>query len=169
MLPFQLEGLHWMRCQEKTPFRGGILADEMGMGKTIQTLSLIMSQIGSKPNLVLAPTVALMQWKSEIEKYTGGALKVLVYHGSNRETSVKELAKYDVILTTYSVIESVWRKQTLGFKRKAGIFKEDSALHGVRYHRVVLDEAHNIKASRPAVCITTSVLTLMTGPRLQYC
>ena len=33
-----------------------------GMGKTIQTLAPFVSQC-HKPNLVVAPTVAIMQWK----------------------------------------------------------------------------------------------------------
>jgi DNA repair protein RAD16 len=33
LLPFQTEGCSWMYHQEvHSPFRGGILADEMGMG-----------------------------------------------------------------------------------------------------------------------------------------
>lgn len=36
LLPFQLEGLGWMLKQETGPWSGGMLADEMGMGKTIR-------------------------------------------------------------------------------------------------------------------------------------
>ncbi len=39
MLPFQLEALTWMTKQEHTIFRGGLLADEMGMGKTLQAIA----------------------------------------------------------------------------------------------------------------------------------
>lgn len=66
--PFQLEGLNWMMEQEKTPYRGGLLGDEMGMGKTIQAVSLIMSDFPQlNPTLVIVPPVALMQWVSEIK------------------------------------------------------------------------------------------------------
>lgn len=66
--PFQLEGLNWMLEQEKTQYRGGLLGDEMGMGKTIQAVSLIMSDFPQRePTLVLVPPVALMQWVSEIK------------------------------------------------------------------------------------------------------
>jgi DNA repair protein RAD16 len=34
LLPFQKESLHWMKKQEEGPWKGGMLADEMGMGKT---------------------------------------------------------------------------------------------------------------------------------------
>lgn len=65
---FQLEGLNWMMEQEKTSYRGGLLGDEMGMGKTIQAVSLIMSDYPQpNPTLVLVPPVALMQWVSEIK------------------------------------------------------------------------------------------------------
>ncbi|CCH62438.1 hypothetical protein TBLA_0H01510 [Henningerozyma blattae CBS 6284] len=157
LLPFQLEGLHWLINQEEnSPYNGGVLADEMGMGKTIQTIALLMndlndydpSQPGKKverQNLVVAPTVALMQWKNEIDQHTNGMLTTYVYHGGNRTSDMHSLKDYNVILTTYAVLESVYRKQTYGFRRKTGLVKENSVLHHLPFHRVILDEAHNIK------------------------
>jgi len=73
------------------------------MGKTIQTISLILSDWSpSHPKgstLVLAPTVAIVQWKNEIEKFTKG-FKVLIFHGTNRLSNVKEMEKFDVVLTS---------------------------------------------------------------------
>ena len=37
-----------------------------------------------------------MQWKHEVLSHTDG-LQVLVWHGASRETSHKELAKYDMV------------------------------------------------------------------------
>lgn len=145
LLPFQREGLHWLRVQEKGPYKGGILADEMGMGKTIQTIALLMTEPEAKPNLVIAPVVALMQWKSEIEKYTNGALSVYMYHGPKRTNDPKVLAKYNVIMSSYSTVEAAWRKQEKGLGRVGGLVKQDSALHALKYHRLILDEAHSIK------------------------
>ena len=52
LLPFQLEGLDWLLKQEQQArFGGGILADEMGMGKTIQTIALMLAEPRGKPNL----------------------------------------------------------------------------------------------------------------------
>ncbi|KAL1934289.1 hypothetical protein VTP01DRAFT_6471 [Rhizomucor pusillus] len=145
LLPFQKSGVGWMLQQEKqNDFRGGILADEMGMGKTIQTISLLLSESG-KPNLVIAPTVAIMQWKNEIEKHTDNYLKTYLFHGAKRTEHISDLKKYDVVLTTYSIIESCFRKQEYGVKRKQIIVKEKSPLHQIDWHRIILDEAHNIK------------------------
>ncbi|CAN6670025.1 DNA repair protein Rad16p [Trichomonascus vanleenenianus] len=148
LLPFQREGVDWLINQEKSIYKGGILADEMGMGKTIQTVSLFLTDKPEErvgPNLVIAPTVAIVQWKNEIEMYTNGKMKTLLYYGQNRTTKVEDLKEYDVVLTSYAVVESVYRKQTSGHKRKTGIVKEKSVLHNLLFHRVVLDEAHNVK------------------------
>ncbi|KAL2259810.1 hypothetical protein VTK26DRAFT_6374 [Humicola hyalothermophila] len=147
--PFQLEGLAWMMAMEKTKWKGGLLGDEMGLGKTIQAVSLIMSDFpAKKPSLVLAPPVALMQWMTEIESYTDGTLKTLVLHGTNAKSknlTLKELKKYHVIIMSYNSLESMYRKQEKGFKRKDGLFKEQSVIHQAEFHRVILDEAHCIK------------------------
>lgn len=144
LLPFQREGLYWMTRQEQGTWKGGMLADEMGMGKTIQMISLMLSD-RKKPCLVVAPTVAIMQWRNEIEAYTQPKLKVLIWHGANRTQNLKELKAADVVLTSYAVLESSFRKQESGFRRKNEILKEKSALHAVHWRRIILDEAHNIK------------------------
>ncbi|KAI6151656.1 SNF2 family N-terminal domain-containing protein [Pisolithus tinctorius] len=143
LLPFQQESLSWMRKQEESVWKGGILADEMGMGKTIQMISLFVSDL-KRPNLVIAPTVALIQWRNEIQAHTEN-MNVLVWHGSSRSVNHEELKKYDVVLTTYAIAESCFRKQHSGFKRKGLIIKEKSPLHQINWNRVILDEAHNIK------------------------
>ncbi|KAI0187137.1 SNF2 family N-terminal domain-containing protein, partial [Astrocystis sublimbata] len=131
--PFQLQGLAWMKAMEQTPWRGGLLGDEMGLGKTIQAVSLIMSDYPAKmPTLVLLPPVALGQWQDEIATYTGNKLKTIVFHGTNAKAKnmpVKELRKFDVIIMSYNSLESLYRKQEKGMKRKDGLYKEKSVLH----------------------------------------
>lgn len=152
---FQLEGLNWMMQQEKSEYKGGLLGDEMGMGKTIQAVSLLMSDYPvGKPSLVVVPPVALMQWQSEIQEYTSGQLKVLVYHNSNSKVKSlrkKDLMKYDVIMISYSGLESIHRKELKGWARADGIVKEDSVIHSIDYHRLILDEAHSIKQRTTSV------------------
>ncbi|GAB4813783.1 hypothetical protein N2152v2_000829 [Parachlorella kessleri] len=64
--------------------------------------------------LVICPLVAVIQWKHEIDKHTApGALKVVVYHGAKRSVDPAVLAQADVVLTTYSTIESDYRHAEL--------------------------------------------------------
>jgi len=153
--PFQLEGLDWLVRQEKTKYKGGLLGDEMGMGKTIQAVSLIMSDYPQKePTLVVVPPVALMQWSSEISEYTDGKLKVLIYHGQNTKVKamkVKELKSFDVIMISYNSLESLHRKETKGWSRGEDLVKEDSPIHAIHFHRLILDEAHSIKSRQTGV------------------
>jgi DNA repair protein RAD16 len=153
--PFQLEGLSWMIRQEQTHYRGGLLGDEMGMGKTIQAVSLIMSDYPAKaPTLVCVPPVALMQWSNEIREYTENKLNVLVYHGTNakcKKMTVKDLKKFDVIMVSYNSLESLHRKEIKGWSRGEDIIKEASPLHAIHFHRLILDEAHSIKSRNTGV------------------
>ncbi|KAK5135904.1 hypothetical protein LTR08_004362 [Meristemomyces frigidus] len=162
---FQLEGLDWLIKQEKSEYKGGLLGDEMGMGKTIQAVSLIMSDYPQKqPTLVVVPPVALMQvqWSTEIKEYTDGKLDVLVYHGQNSKVkgmSVKDLKKFDVIMISYNSLESLYRKETKGWSRGEDIIKEDSPIHAIHFHRLVLDEAHSIKSRTTGIAKACFALT----------
>ncbi|EOA39673.1 hypothetical protein CARUB_v10008314mg [Capsella rubella] len=119
LLRYQKEFLAWASKQEQS-VAGGILADEMGMGKTIQAISLVLArrevdraQFGEAVGctLVLCPLVAVSQWLNEIVRFTSpGSTKVLIYHGAKREKNLKEFMNYDFVLTTYSTVESEYRR-----------------------------------------------------------
>ena len=61
MLPYQKEGLGWLCAQEEGKVRGGILADEMGMGKTLQTIALM---IAHRSRSAVAPTLSVTQTRT---------------------------------------------------------------------------------------------------------
>ncbi|KAI3982825.1 hypothetical protein MKX01_010308 [Papaver californicum] len=65
--------------------------------------------------LVVCPASILRQWARELEdKVTESAkLSVLTYHGGNRTRDPVELAKYDVVLTTYAIVTNEVPKQPL--------------------------------------------------------
>ncbi|AEE27792.1 unnamed protein product [Arabidopsis thaliana] len=125
LLRYQKEFLAWATKQEQS-VAGGILADEMGMGKTIQAISLVLArrevdraQFGEAAGctLVLCPLVAVSQWLNEIARFTSpGSTKVLVYHGAKRAKNIKEFMNYDFVLTTYSTVESEYRRNIMPSK-----------------------------------------------------
>lgn len=94
-------------------FNGGIVADEMGLGKTVQSIALMchnrptVEDIKEKRTctLLLGPVALLEQWRDEIEEKTqDGLFRCLLYHGSKKPRSLKELQQYDIILTTYQTL-----------------------------------------------------------------
>lgn len=127
------------------------------------------------PSLVLVPPVALMQWVNEIESYTDGTLKTLVFHGTNptaKAKTLKDLKKYDVIIMSYNSLESMYRKQEKGHKKKEGIYKEKSLIHALKFHRVLLDEAHCIKTrttmtAKACFALNAQYRWCLTGTPLQ--
>jgi SNF2 family DNA or RNA helicase len=63
--------------------------------------------------LVVCPVIALLQWKTELEKFTEpNTFTIATYYGQDRAKKypIQELIKYDLVLTTYQVLEADFRK-----------------------------------------------------------
>lgn len=67
-----------------------ILGDQMGLGKTIQSIGLLahlQSALGQGgPHLVVVPLSVLSNWLSEIERFCP-SMRAVRFHGMNTQTS----------------------------------------------------------------------------------
>jgi hypothetical protein len=74
----------------------------------------VINRAGARAGtLVVCPVAALTQWKTEIEKFCEpGTVQVVIYHGPDRERLIPRilLRQYDIVLTTYQVLEADFRK-----------------------------------------------------------
>ena len=102
LLPFQIEGLSWMVAQEKWR-GGGILADDMGMGKTIQSIALVLKRGGR--TLVVCPASLTTQWSRAFTEHAPG-LRVVLYHGDSKFT-IEAVEAGDVCITSYDTLASL--------------------------------------------------------------
>ncbi|KAJ1817258.1 hypothetical protein LPJ60_004927 [Coemansia sp. RSA 2675] len=161
--PHQRSGMAWMlRNELNKGVRGGIIGDDMGLGKTVQALSLLMAHPptdgGSHSTLIIAPVAAVDHWKTEAEtRVQPGVLKVFIYHRLKKPPTPQELAQYDVVVTTYGTLLVDWRDpENVDFEslseadrklRDQEVLSPGSfgSLFGVKWRRVILDEAHEIK------------------------
>lgn len=137
---------------------GGILADMMGLGKTLLCLCLIVSTWDdciewahqppsgeggqllrrSKSTLLVSPLSTVANWEEQIAAHIApGSFSYYIYHGSNRCQDVDALAEYDLIITTYHIVSS----EVFGRGKK----KENSPLLATNFFRIILDEAHIIR------------------------
>ncbi|MGQ3889361.1 SNF2-related protein [Legionella sp. CNM-1927-20] len=143
---YQLQGLTWLQSLRAGKF-SGILADDMGLGKTIQTLAHLQLEKEQgrmiRPSLIIAPTSVITNWSEEAKRFTP-ELKVLIFHGSNRQ---RNFANYDLIISTYSLIQ-----------RDKDKFAETN------FYYLILDEAQFIKNNRAKV--TQIVLQIQASYRL---
>ena len=79
----------------------------MGLGKTLQATALMLDEKRSKGgrSLVVCPASLVLNWQGEIEKFAP-ELRVLAVMGtaSERAAQFAEMGKYDVVITSYSLI-----------------------------------------------------------------
>ncbi|KAI7267982.1 Undecaprenyl diphosphate synthase [Hortaea werneckii] len=107
----QLQGTAVCLHAEKTDFRGLILADSTGMGKTLQLLRLISigRQAGDGPSVVVAPSSCCRQWVEEVkDNFKDGTTPTLLLTDKNVGTA--ELCRYKLIVVSCSYLVSEYRR-----------------------------------------------------------
>ncbi|KAK4164641.1 SNF2 family N-terminal domain-containing protein [Cladorrhinum sp. PSN259] len=124
-------------------FKGGLLADRMGLGKTLAVLALIAHDTGpslepSTPRsttLIVVPPTLIHSWEEQIKlHYRDGIMRSRRHHGNQRLSSTEEIESHDIILCSYPTLAREWR-----------LNGAHSVLFQHSWHRVILDEAHQIK------------------------
>lgn len=152
---FQRQSLAFMYDVEKIKSdcwshpTGGLLTDEVGMGKTAVCIALILSNPGvplikkpliyglknaervrTKATLIIAPPSILGQWEIELKKFAPRTLRILWHYGSKRNNNIDlDFTFYDVVLTTVGCLPSdrskdvVWHRYLIN-------------------NRIILDEIH---------------------------
>ncbi|KAL1956904.1 hypothetical protein VTO42DRAFT_6651 [Malbranchea cinnamomea] len=152
--------------EEPPQVYGGLLADMMGLGKTLSILSLVCSTLPEslkwaerdpgdsswfsgrtlsnvKTTLLIVPLSTVGNWISQIKEHLQeGAVSYYVFHGPGRTEDPQELAQYDIVITTYSTVLS----DIAGKSSKRG----ESPLTQMNFFRIVLDEAHAIREQNAA-------------------
>lgn len=126
---YQADAAAWLDFLDAAGL-GGILALDMGLGKTPTMLAHLGETLEGGPGLVIAPPAVVGNWAAEAGRFVPG-LNIEVHHGPNRvdPSQIARLAeKADVIITTYGTA-----------------VRDIAALAEVQWNKVVLDEAQVIK------------------------
>ena len=153
---------------------GGVLAEEMGLGKTVELLALLSLHrrrdtmqdrvfdaasgtevTPSKATLIITPNSILQQWMSELARHAP-ALKVLHYQGVSKvakrnEQMISEMAtKCDVVVTTYHTLAHEVHfaedppERNMRHERKYERMR--SPLVQIQWWRICLDEAQMVES-----------------------
>jgi SWI/SNF-related matrix-associated actin-dependent regulator of chromatin subfamily A3 len=157
---------------EHTETGGGILADEMGMGKTLSILALILRTLGaahswaqdnptlasselktgrrSRAALIVASSdLMINEWFQEMDRHfhrhVCDVLTMIKYHGTNRQIDSAKLRDADIVLTTYHTLASDHTKNK-------------DLLRDIEWYRLVLDEAHIIRRQSTVLYRTVAEL-----------
>ena len=138
-----------LKNRRPTLASGGILSDDMGMGKTLEMISLLVTDSNvsskSKTTLIVAPVGVMSNWSGQIAHHIkpDHALRVLVYHGNNKKPmGANDFNDYDVVITSYRTLATEYlprgKKNPPSGLRSQGLFS-------VHWRRVILDEGHIIR------------------------
>ena len=146
---------------------GGLLAEEMGLGKTVEIIELICSDAASRSRssmiirggtLVVLPVSLLSQWKEEM-KSKAPHLTVEIYNGDNAKSyeqyqragakTVRDLGTFDVVLTTMGKLQELSRRRANGTM---------NVLDKVSWHRLVVDECQYLKNDTSVLAKNTSAV-----------
>src|SRR5690349_522094 len=150
---YQRRGVAWLQYLENLGLNP-CLADDMGLGKTLEVITCLLKEReeadGVPPTLVIAPTSVLGNWRKEIERFAP-QLRTLVHQGSTRlkdkQTFAETCKTHDVILTSFALARL-----------------DEKLLQSLKWHRVVVDEAQNIK--NPQAAQTRAILKLVAPHRV---
>lgn len=150
----------------------GILAEEMGLGKTLELISLIIlnprppssQKVVTDPltghkvrpvkaTLVIVPSAILRQWRKELETHAP-ALEVLIYTGKGDRTQLTaEFEKCDLVLVSFHTVASEvhnamfdpGKRNTRHWRDRTDINDVRSPLVRVQFWRIVLDEVQMVR------------------------
>ncbi|KAL9614149.1 MAG: hypothetical protein Q9167_001359 [Letrouitia subvulpina] len=149
---------------------GGILSEEMGLGKTVEMIALICLHKAPYPistdnssgsqgypaTLIITPPSILHQWSSELERLAPD-LRVTKYEGlrhhssvGNEEEHVLHFHRHNVVLTTYNVLAQEIHYSgdapDRNLRHEKKYKRRLSPLTRLKWWRVVLDEAQMIES-----------------------
>ncbi|KAF4998446.1 hypothetical protein FDECE_11787 [Fusarium decemcellulare] len=114
---------------------GGILADIMGLGKTLTTLAAAAfskrAALEFESSQVATPYQRTRGTLIVATSRRTGALTSIVFYGDQRTKAVKDLINFDIVLTTYATLLADSKGRRI--------------LQSLTWFRVVLDEAHCIR------------------------
>ncbi len=103
---YQKTGFRWLKTLDAWGF-GGILADGMGLGKTVQMISVLYEESlrEMSTSLILCPASLVYNWELEIKRFAP-SLRVLVAAGSaqDREEKLRSMGEYHVVITSYDLL-----------------------------------------------------------------
>ena len=166
---YQEDGVKWMLDKElNTAFKGGVLADDPGLGKTIQCAGLLLGNPLDK-TLIIVPTSVINQWVNTLSEIIGEDT-IYLHHGSSKAKTAWDLMSRDFSIC----ITSHGSSFAASPNKKNGNSNYKTILHHMSWDRIIIDEGHIIRNSgtkiHKACCDYANIINkkwILTGTPIQ--
>lgn len=154
--PYQIKGVKWLTALKENKL-SGILADDMGLGKSFELIAFLSQYHTNKPNLLVCPKSLTYNWEKEFKQWNPSANVVVL--STSKEDRHAKLAKLQTDNTTYIISYDSLRIDLDYFKDKEFSF-------------LILDEGQYIsnalsKKSRAVKTINADYKFALTGTPIQ--
>ncbi len=151
--PYQIDGYNWLSRLAHWGV-GACLADDMGLGKTLMALAVLVERAEKGAALVVAPVSVCRNWVKEAMRFAP-TLNFQIFGGGDRRAAVESLGKYDVLVTSYSLLQS-----------------EEELFTNRNFSTIVLDEAQavknrNTKRSQTVMALQADFRLITTGTPIE--
>ena len=108
-----------------------LIADQMGLGKTIQALAYLQLHEDLRPAIIVAPASLKNNWKQEAERWLETDDTIYICSGRKPEETIEEVEKHSIVIINYDILPS-W---------------VDALTKEMRPQIIIYDESHNLKNS----------------------
>lgn len=119
-LPFQKDGIEWLILH-----KDALLADQMGLGKTIQAIGLINALPSIRKTLIICPASLKINWKNELLTWSARPFTVHVIN------SKSEWIPADIVIINYEQVP-----------------KFRAEINNTEWSLLICDESHYLKNAK---------------------
>ena len=142
LFPYQRDGVEWLVANQR-----GMLADECGLGKTLQALALIEA-INARHALIVCPKTLVSEWFNQCDKWSNGDM--LTPNDQGDRLDGLNLLGPQYVCVNYDLLASreYWSKIT-----------------SVPWDIIVFDESHRLKNPKAK---RTEYAYLLHAPRIVF-
>jgi hypothetical protein len=111
LYPYQSQGFTWLTALSESGGEsdegGGLLADDTGLGKTVQIIALLARRLDNdalSPSLLVVPKTLMPNWESEIREFCPEIDRIYRHHGTGRLENAEKITRQQVVITTYGTL-----------------------------------------------------------------
>lgn len=140
LFPYQVESVQFLDYMKGR----GLIAHDMGLGKTIIAISYFMLRPNKKPVLIVCPSTLKYNWDDELNKWMKINPKTYIISSGN--DMMQDFSEYNFVIVNYEMLSRrVYIKSPIAKRKTKAVDPIMERFVKNKFDCVILDECHRIK------------------------